>query len=107
MEGLITQKERRGNRRVPVALEAVLYYNTLMLPDCRIRNLSPEGAFVSTDGHFLPDHASVDLSITSPDGMPQRLSAIVMRSNEQGVGLRLHDVHPVTLRSLIETLYSA
>lgn len=107
MEGPIKQKERRGNPRVPVALDAVLYYNTLMLPDCRVRNISPEGVFVSTDGHFLPDHASVDLSISPPDGVPQRLSAIVMRSNEQGVGLRLQDTHPVTLRNLIETLYSA
>ncbi len=107
MEGSIKQKERRGNRRVPVVLDAVLYYNTLMLPDCHIRNISPEGVFVSTDGHFLPDHASVDLSISPPDGVPQRLSAIVMRSNEQGVGLRLQDVHPGTMRGLIETLYSA
>lgn len=107
MESRTTQKERRGNRRVPVTLDAVLYYNSLMLPDCRVRNLTPEGAFVATGGHFLPDQATVDLAISTPHGgMPQRLSAVVTRCNEQGVGVRLRDVNPAAMRSLIETLYT-
>lgn len=107
IESVTTRKERRGIRRVPVALDAVLYYNTLMLPDCQVRNITPEGAFVFTSGHFLPDQAGIDLAIASPrGGMPQRFSAVVTRCNEQGVGVRLQDVNPVSLRTLVETLYT-
>jgi hypothetical protein len=107
MANLTRQTERRGSRRVPVALDAVLYYNSLMLPDCRVWNLTPDGAFVSTGGQFLPDQATVDLAIsTQVGGMPQRFSAVITRCTEQGVGVRLRDVNPATMRSLIETLYS-
>lgn len=100
--------DRRTSHRMPVSLDAVLYYNSLMLPDCRLRDISPDGAFVVTSGSFLPDHARVDLAIGMASGqwMSQRFAARVMRSTEEGVGLRLeHD--PTSMRGLIETLYSA
>jgi len=104
---VVRRKERRSSQRVPVVLDAVLYYNTLMLPECRVRNLSAEGAFVFTGGQFIPDQASVDLAITNPNsGTYQRLSAVVTHANEQGVGVRLRDVNPAALRSLVETLYT-
>ena len=55
--------ERRATRRVAVAIDAVLYYNTVMLPECYVRDLSPEGAFIATRGHFLPDQAQVDVTL--------------------------------------------
>jgi hypothetical protein len=100
-------KERRDYRRVPVSIEVVVYYNTLMLPECRIRDLTPESAFIVTGGHFLPDRAQLDLAISVPGQMPQRFAAQVMRSNEEGVGVRLHDGSPASMRRLIETLYTA
>lgn len=100
--------ERRATRRIPVAIDAVLYYNTLMLPECYVRDLSPEGAFIATSGHFLPDQAQVDVALNVPEagGVPRRFSARVMRSTEEGAGLRLQNIDPVTLRNLIETLYN-
>jgi len=107
MDSRIIQKERRGSRRVPVTLDAVLYYNSLMLPECRVWNITPDGAFVSTGGQFLPDQAAIDLAISGPrGGMPQRFSAVVKHCTERGVGVRLRDVNPAAIRGLIETLYT-
>jgi hypothetical protein len=99
--------ERRTSTRMPVSLGAVLYYNTLMLPDCHICDLSLQGAFVLTGGQFLPDRASLDLAFAIPAayGMPQRVAAQVIRSTDEGVGVRLEHVDPALLRGLIETLY--
>ena len=101
--------ERRAERRIPVSLGAVLYYNTLMLPECQIRDLSPAGAFVATGGHFLPDQALLDLALGVPTagGVSQRFTAQVIRCTEQGVGVRLRHIDPNSLRNLIETLYAA
>lgn len=109
MNTLYTSPERRAVRRIPVSIEAVLYYNTLMLPECEVRDLSPEGAFIATGGHFLPDQAQVDLALHVPaaGGVPQRFSAQVMRSTEQGTGVRLQFADAGSLRHLIETLYAA
>jgi len=99
--------ERRASQRMLVSLGVMLYYNTLMLPDCHIRDLSTQGAFVLTGGQFLPDRAGVDLAFAIPAayGMPQRVMAQVVRSTGDGVGVRLEHVDPVMLRGLIETLY--
>jgi hypothetical protein len=104
-----TNPERRATRRIPVSIEAVLYYNSLMLPECQIRDLSPQGAFVITGGHYLPDQAQVDLALNVPaaGGVPQRFSAQVMRSTEEGAGVRLQLTDAGSLRRLIETLYAA
>ncbi len=109
MIGQGANPERRATRRVPVSLGAALYYNTLMLPDCQVRDISTEGAFIATGGHFLPDRALLDLafSITAVAGAPQRFTAQVMRCTEQGIGVRLRHTDPSSMRSLIETLYAA
>ncbi len=109
MNTLYNSPERRATRRVPASIEAVLYYNTLMLPECRIRDISPQGAFVVTGGHYLPDQALVDLALSAQavGGVPQRFSAQVMRSTEEGAGVRLQLMDAASLRRLIETLYAA
>lgn len=109
MTGPSMNPERRATRRIPVSLGAVIYYNSLMLPDCQIRNLSSEGAFVVTDGQFLPDRALVDMAftVTAAGGVPQRFTAQVMRSTEEGVGVSLRHIDSHSLRNLIETLYAA
>jgi hypothetical protein len=104
-----TNAERRVARRIPVSLGAVLYYNMHMLPECLVRDLSPEGAFIATGGHDLPDHALLDLAfnVQATGGVPQRFTAQVMRCTEEGVGVRLQHQDPGSLRNLIETLYAA
>lgn len=101
--------ERRAGHRIPVSLGAVLYYNTLMLPECQIRDLSPAGAFVATGGHFLPDQAQLDLALAVPaaGGVSQRFTVQVIRCTEEGVGVRLRHTDPNSLRNLIEILYAA
>lgn len=100
--------DRRAMRRVLVAIDAVLYYNTLMLPECSVRDISSEGAFIATNGSFLPDQALVDIALNVPEsgGLPRRFSARVMRSTEEGTGVRLQNLEPGALRKLIATLYA-
>lgn len=100
--------DRRAMRRVPVAIDAVLYYNTRMLPECCVRDLSSEGAFIATSGTFLPDQALVDVTLNVPEkgGLPSRFSARVMRSTEEGAGVRLQNLEPAALRRLIASLYA-
>ena len=101
--------ERRAARRIPVSLAAVLYYNSHMMPECQVRDLSPDGAFVMTGGHHLPDHALLDLAfnVQAAGGVPQRFAAQVMRCTDEGVGVRLQHTDSGSLRNLIETLYAA
>lgn len=101
--------ERRGTRRIPVSLQAVLYYNSLMLPECVIRDISPDGMFVATGGHYLPDRARVDLAlvVSRPGVQPQRLDAEVVRLTDEGVGLRLQHSDPVRYRAFVDTLYAS
>lgn len=107
MEYTPMQPDRRASRRTPVSFRAVLYYNTLMLPGCEVRDLSVGGAFVVTDGQFLPDQAMVDLSLPqlSEGGGADRLTAQIVRSNDEGVGVRLLNAGPATMRSLAGMLY--
>ncbi len=109
MTGQSHNTERRTTRRIPIALEAVLYYNTLMLPECQVRDLSSEGAFVITGGQFLPDHALLDMAFSTPvaGGVPQRFIAQVMRCTDEGVGLRLQHADGNSMRNMIEALYAA
>lgn len=109
MNTLHASPERRATRRIPASIEAVLYYSSLMLPECQIRDISPQGAFVVTGGHYLPDQAQIDLAlnVSTASGVPQRFSAQVMRSTEQGAGVRLQFMDAGSLRRLIETLYAA
>lgn len=90
---------------MPVSIDTVVYYNTLMFPDCEIQDLSAEGAFVATDERFLPDRAIVDLALPMADGLPQRFSAQVVRSAPTGVGLRLLHNDPAAVRNFVEFLY--
>ena len=101
--------ERRTANRIPVSIQAVLYYNSLMLPECLVRDLCAEGAFVATSGQFLPDQALLDLAFSVPaaGGVPQRFTAQVMRCTEEGVGVRLRHTDARSMRNLIETLYAA
>ena len=103
-----TSPERRATGRIPVSLGAVLYYNSLMLPECQVRDLSPEGAFVVTGGYFLPSQALLDLTFSVPvaGGMPPRFTAQVMRCTDGGVGVRLRHADSRSMRNLIEMLYA-
>jgi hypothetical protein len=100
--------ERRTASRIPVSFGAVLYYNALMLPECLVSDLSLEGAFIATGGHFLPDNALLDLAfrVQSAGSLLQRITAQVVRCTEAGVGVRLQHSDSGSMRNLVETLYA-
>lgn len=105
MDRQVGLQNRRCSPRMPVSIDAVIYYNTLMLPDCEIQDLSPEGAFVATDERFLPDQAMVDLAVPTASGSSRRFSAQVVRNSPSGVGVRLLHNDPAAMRSFVEFLY--
>jgi hypothetical protein len=87
------KNERRGNQRVAASLDVAVYYNSLVLFDCRTRDISLDGAFVDTQGQSLPQNAKVDLRFdVQVDGGSQqhRLEAEVMHSEDDGVGVKFH-----------------
>lgn len=103
------RQERRRALRVPVSVDVVLYYNSLMLHDCSMRDLSADGAFIVTGGQTLPDRAYVDLAFAAPaaDGQDQRFGAEVVRFTDEGVGVLLRQADPARLRVLATALYAA
>jgi len=107
MQTPLAHPDRRACQRLPVSFNAVVYYNSLMLPGCEIRDLSPEGAYILTDGHFLPDQAEIDLALPQliAKGVHQRITAQVVRSTGDGVGVKILPGSPAVLHSLVEMLY--
>lgn len=105
MDTYAASQNRRCSDRLAVSIDTVIYYNTLMFPDCEIRDLSPEGAFVAMDERHLPDQAIVDLALPATDGAPQRFRAQVVRSSGTGVGVRLLHDDPQAVRRFVEFLY--
>jgi hypothetical protein len=101
--------ERRASPRLPVTFEVVVYHESLMLSDCSISNLSPEGAFVVTSGCRLPDRAMVDLAfaVSASVGSSARFHARVTHSDDRGIGVQLLHDSPESWRALAEVLYSA
>lgn len=100
--------ERRASRRVPVSLDAVLYYSSLILPECRVCDVSLDGVFVATQGGYFPQGASIDLalSISSLEAALPRFPALIMRVTEEGIGLRIERPDAQSLRHLVEALYA-
>ncbi len=101
--------ERRASPRLPVTFEVVVYHESLILSDCSISNLSPEGAFVVTSGCRLPDRARIDLAfaVSTGAGSSARFPARVTHSDDRGIGVQLLHDNPESWRALAEVLYSA
>jgi hypothetical protein len=91
-------RERRGNVRVESDLDAALYYNSLALLSCRVRDISPDGVFIDTGGQSLPQNARIDVRFDVNTGGRDRhhpLQAEVMHVGDRGVGLKFeHTDYP-------------
>lgn len=103
----MTNDERRTNPRQSIDLDAALSYNSLVLLECRTRDLSVEGAYVDTGGAILPQNAMIDLTLRlDVDGqtLQHRMPARVARIDEQGVGLNFRYADYSSFRALVELL---
>jgi len=99
--------ERRENPRLPVALDVALYYNSLMLLDCRTRDISLEGAYIDTGGQALPQNAAIDLALSLQIGEEirhHRLPAEVMRVDNNGIGLMFRYPDYTSFNALVNFL---
>ena len=101
--------ERREHARTPVMLDVAVYYNSLVLLNCRTQDVSVDGVFVDTGGQLLPQNAVVDLRFhTEIEGHNNhhRLHAEVRHTEDNGVGLKFQhqDYNSfVTLANLFAT----
>ncbi len=80
--------EDRQSRRMPVDAELVLYHNGVPAASGKVRNVSLDGLFVTTDTSGFSRDDYVEIEYRSRSGSrTYRFPAIVVHSEEGGVGL--------------------
>lgn len=104
----VPKTERRDTPRVPIALEAVLHYNSQSFRHSLTRDISLDGAFVETP-ETLSKKGNVELAIQLPtEGKPQyhRFQAQVVRVTDGGAGLLFDKVDTDAYAALLDLVFS-
>lgn len=100
--------ERRDTPRIPIALEAVLNFNTQSYRHSLTRDISLDGAFVET-GEVLAKKGSVELAIQLPTEGKQkyhRFQAQVVRVTDGGAGILFDKVDTEAYAALLDLVFS-
>ena len=100
--------ERRDTPRIPIALEAVLNFNTQSYRHSLTRDISLDGAFIETPAG-LTKKGNVELAIQLPtDGKQQyhRFQAQVVRVADGGAGLVFDKVDTEAYAALLDLVFS-
>ena len=82
--------EHRTNLRLPVEFSVLLNYQKLGLIAGKIKNISPEGAFVATQAVNIPRHQLLEIAFKFPgqaSNTTHRLEALVVHVKQDGMGL--------------------
>ncbi len=102
--------ERRENRRIPVAFDAVLSYRQHTLV-CTLRDISMDGAFLNTYPDELPyTDAHVELGLTfNKNGNYKhcRIPARIRRISEDGAAISFSDVGIDAYSNLVSIVYQS
>ncbi len=99
--------ERRWSKRKPVKQEVLLRYEGLGMMRCETRNLSFEGAFITTGQFVLPPDAEVELHFAQhevADAEVVRIGAHVVCTYQDGIGVSFSRYHDGSYKYLLETL---
>lgn len=92
------QQDRRWNARVPLVMEAALYYSGLGIVRCRTRNISLDGAYIETGRISLGHNAALEMILCQerPGSVSDqcRLQANIARVDGVGAGLSFLGVSP-------------
>ena len=99
--------ERRWSKRKPVRQEVLLRYEGLGMMRCETRNISFEGAFITTGQFVLPPKAEVELHFTrheDSDAEVVRIGAHVVGAYDDGIGVSFSRYHDGSYKYLLKIL---
>jgi len=100
--------ERRDTPRIPIALDAIVNYNTQNYQHSITRDISLDGAFVETQNKF-PKKGGVELAIQLPtEGRNKfhRFHAQVIRTTSGGAGVVFDKVDTDAYAALLDLVFS-
>ncbi len=102
--------DRRWTARIPVTLNAALYYNGLGIIKCNTLDISMDGALVMTGRVMLDQDAALDIILCANDKKTTvncRLKANVTRLTANGAGICFKEVSPESYRFLQSAMDTA
>lgn len=102
------RRRRRRDGRKDMVMHVRVYHDESGWINGRVRDLSPQGAFIEMDKHILP-RAPVDIVLPIVHGTSQRwfrLSGEVVRENKHGVGILFHELDE-SAAQMLQTLSHA
>lgn len=104
------ETERRWAARMPVSLDADVFYQGIKIADCRARDVGLKGVFLQTDRGFPPQESVVDVVFHVGSGahhVRHRIRAKVVRMAQDGIGLMFRDHDPTAFRSLQQIMQAS
>jgi hypothetical protein len=101
--------ERRTNPRIPVALDAVVNYQTHAII-CAIRDVSVGGAFIEAQPEELPmanAHVELGFSVTDKGGATRyyRVPSRIRRIHNDGAAIEFGDLEADAYFNLVDLVY--
>lgn len=105
MENRAPQSENRHSPRRPMAIDASIIYKDLPIPNCKISNISFDGAFINTPAAAPPKNGVIRLILN--DSTKQQLFTLngqVVYAKNKGAGLRFQSLDSDTYSTLFELL---
>ena len=94
MLGKVNLMEHRINPRLPIELNVSLNYRSLGLIIGKVKNISPDGAFVSTRAVKISKHQMLEMVFDLPGAASNevhKLEAMVVHEAQDGMGLMFVD----------------
>ena len=90
-------------------MKAMITHHRLGLTKCGLRNISLEGAFVEVRNFDVAVGTDVDLVLKVRSGQKRthcRLPATIVRTEEEGVAIKFHDLDNQSYHVLFDIVYS-
>ena len=103
------QANKRESTRVSMAREVMLKGDHLSPQFCKLRDLSPEGAFVELETESLRRGMNVEMSMTVADtdrNRVLRINARIARVTEEGAGLRFAEMDMSSQGAVLGLVYA-
>lgn len=90
-------------------MKTMITHHRLGLTKCRLRNISLDGAFVEVKDFRVAVGTDVDLVLKVRSGQDHshcRLSATILRVEEDGVAIKFHDLDNRSYQVLLDIVYA-
>jgi hypothetical protein len=99
--------EHRCNKRLLKAIKVMLYHNSIPVIICKTRDIGAEGIFVETGPLMYRNNTllKMEFEVASNNSRQlYRLSAIVVRSSQEGLGLYIVESESEALKAWCNAL---